>query len=67
MREIVEACPSVEPAGILGTKSRRHHRGILELVRTRQRPEAVAQIGRSPACNRGMHQGVRLCVNRVSC
>ena len=43
----VEACPSVEPAGILGTKSEDIIGGILELVRTGNGPEASRKWAQS--------------------
>jgi heterodisulfide reductase subunit D len=58
----VEACPSVEPAGISGTKSEDIIGGILELVRTGNGPGASRKWAqscmRSGACIKACDYGV---------
>ncbi|MGY4299732.1 Fe-S oxidoreductase [Bradyrhizobium sp. i1.4.4] len=65
----VEACPSVEPAGISRTtKSEDIIGGILELVRTGNGPRKRRANGRCPACEAG-HASRRAAMAsiRVSC
>src|ERR1700677_4870098 len=58
----VEACPSVKPAGIADTKPEDIISGILELVRTGERPEAsrtwAASCMLSGDCIRPCDEGV---------
>jgi heterodisulfide reductase subunit D len=58
----VEACPSVEPAGILGTKSEDIIGGMVELVRTGNGPEASRRWAQScmqsGACIKACDYGV---------
>ena len=56
----VEACPSVEPAGISDAKSEDVIGGILETRTQRHRTGSIAQMGGGLHAEWSMHQGLRL-------